>query len=353
MVPLRAGVIHPSQRPRNLLRRMTKRNLHDRILHLHPPPLHLNARRFDYNPPLIERPGMAAKIEKVCDTTCTLGEGPIWHPDEQCLYWTDILQNKVYRYDPGRRKHQTIYDQDRPVGGITIQADGDLLLFRDGGNVVAWRDGKLRRTIVKHVPQEKGFRYNDVFADPMGRVYCGSVPFGNDARFGRLYRLDPDGRVTQLLDGIGCSNGMGFTPDLRHLYYTDSTVFTIYQFDYDRATGNLSHQRAWAKLQNKKTRGHGYPDGLTVDLAGQIWGARWDGACIARHAPDSRLLQRIYLPALRPTSLAFGGPDYRDLYVTSAGGNDRKSFGPGAGALFRIRTNARGLPDFYSRAGLP
>ncbi|HJZ49644.1 MAG TPA: SMP-30/gluconolactonase/LRE family protein, partial [Roseiflexaceae bacterium] len=156
--------------------------------------------------------------ELIADYACVTGEGPLWHPAEQRLYWIDIPNGRLFRYHPASGAHEMCFEGE-PLGGFTIQADGALLLFMARGAVKLWRDGAFT-TMIEEIPEERETRFNDVFADPAGRVFCGTMP--TKERHGRLYRLDPDGTLTKLLDGIGCSNGMGLTPDHQQLYYTDS-----------------------------------------------------------------------------------------------------------------------------------
>lgn len=283
--------------------------------------------------------------ELIVDYECVTGEGPLWHPDEQRLYWVDLRRGHMYRYHPATGAHEQIYDdKDAIVGAFTIQADGALLLFMSRGAVKIWREGKMT-TVVDEIPIERESRFNDVIADPIGRVFCGTMP--TESQRGRLYRLDTDRTLTQLLDGIHCSNGMGFTLDHKQMYYTDSGKREIYLFDYDQATGAITNQRVFVR-----TPGEGTPDGLTVDTEGYIWSAQWGESYLARYAPDGTEERRIYFPAKKVSSVTFGGPDYTDIYVTTAGGNNKAEEGWGAGALFRLNFGIQGVPEFRSRVSL-
>lgn len=282
------------------------------------------------------------ELELIADYKCVTGEGPLWHPQEQKVYWVDIPNGKLFRYDPASGKHELFFDSGAQIGGFTIQDDGALLLFMDRGAVKLLRDGKLE-TIIEEIPDERETRFNDVFADPVGRVYCGTMPTKD--RLGRLYRLDPDRTLTLLLEDISCSNGMGFTPDRKQMYYTDSMVKKIYLFDYDEATGNLSNQRIFVDSSNEE----GVPDGMTVDADGNVWSARWDGYRLTQYAPDGRELRRVEFPTKKVSSVIFGGPDYKDMYVTTAGGHDKAENGETAGALYRLRLGVQGVPEFPSR----
>ncbi len=280
----------------------------------------------------------------IADCACHTGENPLWHPDHQRLYWLDIPPGKLYRYDPATGHHQLCLQADRAIGGFTLQADGTLLLFMAGGAVKSWNDGTLE-TLIESLPDEQDNRFNDVIADPEGRVFAGTM--SPPHRPGRLYRLDPDLSLTTVFEGVGTSNGMGFTPDHKSMYYTDSRSGRIDICDYDQATAALTNRRPFAEV----AEGSGVPDGMTVDADGFVWGARWDGSRLVRYTSDGELDREIAFPCKKVSSLTFGGPDYTDIYVTTAGGGGPDE-GPGAGALFHLNLGIRGLPEFRSRIGL-
>jgi D-xylonolactonase len=277
----------------------------------------------------------------IADYLCHTGEGPLWHPTEKRVYWVDIPQGRLFRYDLAAGQHEQVLQTD-PIGGFTLQEDGALLLFMAQGAVRLWRDGFIA-TIIENIPAEMDSRFNDVIADPEGRVFAGTM--SSPDHQGRLYRLDPDGTLTCVLEGLGCPNGMGFTADLGRMYFTDSVPRQIYSFDYDRRTGALSNQEIFVQVPE----GEGTPDGLTVDADGNIWSARWDGGCLVQYSPQGQELQRIAFPARKVSSVTFGGDDYTDMYVTTAGGGRKAEEGPGAGCLFRLKTGAMGRPEFYSK----
>jgi len=285
--------------------------------------------------------------ELIADPVCYLGENPLWHPLERRLYWTDIHEGRMFRYDPATGQHEACY-RGPSVGGFTIQTDGALLLFMEHGAVARWQNGALE-PVVKEIPAERGYRFNDVIADPAGRVFCGTVYQNSGERPGRLYRLDTNGSIHQLLDGIGISNGFGFTPDQRGLYYTDSAARCIYRFDYDLVTGDLSNQRVWQNTPADT----GLPDGMTVDAEGYVWSAHWDGGAVYRYSPEGVEVNRVVFPARKVSSVTFGGEGLRDLYVTTAlHGFRREDEGPGAGALFRVRNAGQGVAEYCSRVGV-
>jgi len=287
-------------------------------------------------------------VEQVVDSSCHCGENPLWHPLEQRLYWTDIDRGRMYRFCPIDRTHELVYE-DRPVGGFTVQADGSLLLFRDRGNIVVWSNGKIRTTIVEQLPNEAKGRFNDVIADPTGRVFCGTVlPKTLD---GRLCRIDLDGSVYTVLDHIRCSNGMGFAPGAqprKHMYFAETMAHMIWMFDYDQLGGAVTNQRPFADFTADKL----LPDGLTVDAHGDIWVAFYGASCVNRFGPSGEQLQVVRLPTSCVTCPAFGGESLSELYITTAGGQDKNSYGESAGTLLRIKPNTGGLPEHLSRIGL-
>ncbi|MBY0399785.1 SMP-30/gluconolactonase/LRE family protein [Myxococcota bacterium] len=287
--------------------------------------------------------------EIVVDRPDLLGENPLWHATEQKLYWVDYLRGEVRRYDPATHRHETLYAGPR-VSGFTLQADGSLLLLSEGARVVRFQDGRST-VLIDGFPGSEGMHFNDCIADPRGRVFTGTVPDDPDRYadgVGVLVRIDRDARVTKLVEGIGISNGLAFSPGADRLYFTDTLSCRIDVVDYDSDSGHLSNRRLFVDL----SAGPGRPDGLAVDREGHVWSARWDGAAVHRYAPDGREVARIDFTAKKITSVAFGGPELADLYVTSAGGDDRAGEGAAAGALFRLAAGTRGCPEYLSRVGI-
>ena len=276
----------------------------------------------------------------IVDSRCQNAEGPLWHPLEKRLYWTDIPSGHLFCYSPATHTHEQIYTGE-PVGGFTIQADGSLLLFKARGVIERWSAGNT--TTITELPKEQNTRFNDAIVDPLGRVFCGTMP--TSERLGRLYRLNTDGSVDLILDELDIPNGMSFTPDQKQLYLTVSNERKIYRFDYDRESGNLSNQTELITTP----QGEGVPDGLTVDAEGNLWSARWDGGHLFRYTPEGTQVLSIPLPAKKVTSVTFGGSDYTQMFITTAGGNNRSSEGAGAGAIFQLDSSIQGMPEFFSQ----
>ncbi len=289
------------------------------------------------------------EVEVIADEACLCGEGPIWHAEEQRLYWQDSSTGRLFRFDPAAHKHEQVLKTDY-IGATTVQADGSLLVFGRGCGVWRFHEGQLT-TVREPMPGES--RFNDVAADPMGRVFAGSMPIddpdapGKHNRLGRLYLFDTDLTCRVVEENLGCANGIGFSLDRKTMYYVDSPAYQIYAYGYDINSGDISARRTLAPVDAPLI-----PDGLTVDENGCVWLACWEGGCVKQYAPDGALMQTINLPTPLTTSVMFGGKDLDELYVTSAGGSDKDSRGPHAGALFRIRPGVRGRPENLSRLGL-
>lgn len=280
----------------------------------------------------------ADNVDCVLAGKAALGEGPVWDPAGQCLYWIDIKRPALYRYTPGRGQTGT-WPLPRPVGCVTPAADGRILLADQDG--FAWLDppGGVLVRIVDPEPHCPDNRFNDGKVDRAGRFWAGSVYEHEVREAGTLYRLDPDLTVTKWESGLTCPNGIGWSPDNRTMYFTDSMVRTVWAYEYDFATGGLGERRVFARLDPSD----GVPDGLTVDREGYVWSAVWDGWRVIRYAPDGSIDREIHMPVQRPTSCMFGGAALDVLYVTSASvGVERAAL---AGGLFAIQVGVKGLPE--------
>jgi D-xylonolactonase len=276
--------------------------------------------------------------EIAADPRCTVGEGPLWHPDEERIYWVDNIGRKFYRHDPATGTTERVHEGDL-VAAFTIQADGSLLLFMDEGRIVHWDEGETT-PVVDSLAKEDGMRFNDVIAGPEGRVLCGTMD-DDDPTAGRLYRLEVDGSITEVLERVELANGLGFTPDRERVYLTETNTNRIYRFRYDRTTGEFADRNVFSERA-----GPGAYDGLTVDEDGSVWSALWDYGGLVEHAPDGTVERVVDLPTRNVTSVTFGGSDYADTYVTTAAyGTDDDEL---AGALLRVDLGVTGAPEFRS-----
>ena len=215
----------------------------------------------------------------------------------------------------------------RSAEGTGVLAAGLGFLFSDAsGNVVELAQPEAGRDDV---------RMNDGACDPQGRFWAGTMAHEETPGAGVLYRLELDGSCTTVLTGLTISNGIGWSPDGAVMYLSDSGDGSIDAFDFDATSGAISGRRAVARITEPGVA----PDGLTVDDAGNIWVALWNGGAVRCYAPDGSLLDVLALPAERPTSCAFGGPDRATLFITTARqGLDAAALArqPDAGRVFRV-----------------
>ena len=270
---------------------------------------------------------------------CALAENPLWDETKRVFYWTDIEAGEVHAWSDATGQTRRIYSGDK-VGGFTLEADGALALFRINDIARLGDDGRCTRLIP--FADDGSERFNDVTADPRGRVFAGTI--GRSKTSGGVFRYDPDGGSKLMFRGTGVSNGMGFSPDLKTFYWTCSTTGRIFAFDYAVETGDLSDQR----LIHQAGPTDDIPDGLAMDVTGGFWSARWDGSKLVHHQADGTVNGQIAIPTLRPTSCCFGGAHFDQLFVTSARGSDEPAGSPGGG-IFRVTGAGQGRAVYRSR----
>jgi sugar lactone lactonase YvrE len=285
---------------------------------------------------------MSETVELVLEAQARLGEGAIWDAQQQLLYWVNILENKVYIYDPASRQNRSI-DVGQYVGTVVPRQSGGLMLALHHG--FASLDLETEQVTIiadpeAHLPDN---RFNDGKCDPAGRFWAGTMPIDGASRSGSLYRLDPDHSVHRMVSGVTISNGLVWTADRRTMYYIDTPNRTVDAFAYDLDSGAISQRRVAVTIPE----GSGGPDGMAIDSEDMIWVAHWGGSRVTRWNPVSgELLQTIEVPALQVTSCAFGGPELNELYITSARNNLNPATlakYPLSGGLFRVKLPVTGV----------
>lgn len=296
-----------------------------------------------------------AKILQVIETGAILGESPVWSPDEGVLWWVDIKAPALHRYDPTTGKDEN-WALPQETGSIVLREGGGLVAgLRDGFAYLSIEgDGVALDWIGDPEPDRPESRLNDGRADRQGRYWTGSMhdPEGPPSHYferepvGAFYRLDGDGSIHRMIEGVLVSNGLCWSPDGKTMYAADSPTRTIRAWDYDTATGDIANARVFATIPEEP--GRGTPDGAMVDAEGGVWTAEFRGSRITRFNPDGTPDRMIELPVSRPTCPMFGGPDLRTLYVTSAKimlSPEELAREPLAGALFVLDAGVAGLPE--------
>lgn len=275
------------------------------------------------------------RITRIGTTRDRLGEGPIWDAETSRLLWIDSLAGIVHRLDPVSGERQD-YAVPAPIGSMSLcRSGGAILSLQDGFHRHDFETGQTTPFALLGLGNPN-VRLNDGKTDRQGRFLAGTMHLHRaegEAVLGGLFRLDPDGTATQLLDGIATSNGPCFSPDGHTFYFADSARQTIWAFDYDTTTGTPGNRRVFADLGSLGTA----PDGATVDAEGHLWSALIRTGTIARFDPAGRIVMRIEFPVRYPTSVAFGGPGLDVLYVTSISKSVRfEDAAEDAGGLFAI-----------------
>jgi sugar lactone lactonase YvrE len=245
-----------------------------------------------------------------------LSEGPRWDGARNELLWVDVLAGRLHRARPGAdgqlRVLQT-FQVDRHLGAAAPAAGGGYVLAA-GPGFLHIDDAGVTRELAQPEAGRTDVRMNDGACDRQGRFWAGTMAYDEAPGAGSLYRLELDGRCTQVLTGLTISNGIGWSPGGTTMYLADSGTGDVYAFDFDPATGDLGRRRTVVHISTPNA----VPDGLTVDHQGNIWVALWDGGALARYHPDGSLLASIPLPVDRPTSCAFGDTGGGTLFVTTA-----------------------------------
>ncbi len=275
------------------------------------------------------------------------GEGVLWHADEQVVYWTDISRFLIHRFDPKTASVKSwIFDE--PVTAILLTSQDHILAVCLGSRVILWEPATdTRRDWGFALPNWPFVRLNDAGVDPRGSLWAGSMrnnvnADGSEGEAGGtdgiLFRVDPDGTVTEAETQIGIANTLAWSPDRKKFYFGDTLANTVWAYDYDQSSGAI-----------RKTGNHltdfsrGLPDGSTIDADGFVWNCRWDGGCIVRVAPGGEVDFVLEMPTRNITNCTFGGKDLNVLYITTAASADKGD--RLAGSLFSVKTKVRGLPE--------
>lgn len=296
------------------------------------------------------RPSIIADYGDLC------GENPLWDAGKGMLYWTDATGERFYGYCPAQGKH-SLLKSGIQISGFALNKPAGFVVTGNSG-IYCWDGCKSPRPLVKEI-EGRPCQANDCIADPAGRLLVGTWFYeaGKDYPLGHLLSVEAPGRTRVLDEGIHLANGLGFSVDSRTLYFTDSVARRIYAYDFQIDDGSVSNRRTFVQVPDSE----GIPDGLTVDAEGFVWSAQWYGGCVVRYDPDGKVERRIPTPAKQTSSLAFGGKDLTDIFITSAAKSEATPVMPPGydphsgyfgGALYRINLGIQGRPEFKTNFSL-
>jgi sugar lactone lactonase YvrE len=288
-------------------------------------------------------------IKVVHDEAMAVGECPLWHPAESNLYWVDIDGFNVHRLHPASGEH-VYWRMDSEPSALAIHAGGGLVVATRSGFVhLDTKHDKV--TPLAPAPYDTSkFRFNDGRVDPAGRFWVGTMYEPRDQQAAEMFCLERGQVRTEWSGGMTNSNGLGFSPDGRTMYHTDTTAHRISRYDFDAACGKASNPQTFQQFSTDKKAADygGRPDGAAVDSEGNYWCAMFEGARVLCFAPDGKLLREVKLPARCPTMVAFGGDDLKTLYITSAGHNrpaEELAQYPATGRVLSLRVDVAGRPE--------
>ncbi len=266
----------------------------------------------------------------VSSHTFTHGEGPIWDEKTQFLYWVNIEGQQVLRKKLPQGAIETHTFNERPCALVCTMDEQLLIAFADGLAYYTW-NGSEPSYIQQIEPELAVTRCNDGKCDPSGRFWIGTMDEKTNQPLGALYRFDANAQLQKIISGVAVSNGLAWFDGT--MFFIDSATQEIAAYPYDEVSGDidLAARRVVTKIHREGV----FPDGMTVDEAGNIWVALWGGgAVVCYDSQNGEELQRIEIPVTNVTSCCFAGPELRDLYITTAGG-----------PLFMAKLKTRGVPS--------
>ena len=258
------------------------------------------------------------QIKQISQYKNILGEGTWWNNKKNLLHWTDIVQGKLYTYNP-KTKHETLKKFNGKLGCFAPCKNGGFLVGLDlSFFIYDPNSGRMTKFLdLEEEPPEN--RINDGTTDPYGRFWVGTMTSEGHTKKqnGSLYCISPNKEVKRHLSQIYTSNGLAFNKLGTKMYFADTgkNVQTIWSFDYELKSGVPKNRKVFAKTNNLKGR----PDGATVDIDGFYWVAGVEGSELYRFNEDGKVDTVINLPVEKPTKLVFGGKNFDIIYVTSIG----------------------------------
>jgi sugar lactone lactonase YvrE len=291
---------------------------------------------------------MTTQLAAACvlDCACVLGEGPVWNHQRGVLEFVDIMSGRLHHFEPRSGRH-TVTEVGSHIGCFAPRRGGGYVVGVKEGFGLIGPGGGAVEMVAPVLAGHPELRMNDGKCDPSGRFFAGSMGYDFSPGVGALHRLDPDGSVHAMVDGVTVSNGLDWTDDQRSMYYIDSMAYGVDVFDYDAADGSIANRRRAVDVANDtgSPMGLTVPDGMTLDSEGALWVAVHGSGEVRRFDREGNLLQTVSIPPTGVTSVAFGGDNLDELYITCAA--DPNHPAPHAGGLFRCRPGVSGRPAAF------
>jgi sugar lactone lactonase YvrE len=278
------------------------------------------------------------ELQTVSTIRAQLGEGPLWH--KGAIYWVDILGKKIYRYFPAEN-WLAERQLDQYVGALVPRKKrGFIVAMQHGLYSLNGLNGRLKPLVAPEANKTQN-RFNDGKCDSLGRFWAGTMAQDASPGQGALYLLNEQRKVQKKYSPVTISNGLCWSLDNRYMYYIDTRTNQITVFDFNLATGEITHPQPLITIEEEL----GSPDGMTIDAEGDLWVALYHGGAVVCYDPrTAKLLYKIKLPVSQVSSCTFGGLDLDELYITTASTDVSLQKEPLAGRLFKIKLGVRGLP---------
>jgi sugar lactone lactonase YvrE len=280
------------------------------------------------------------RVELVLDVRADLGEGPVWDEERGELLWVDMFPGVVHRFSP-RTGRDSVIEVGQTIGSLALRSRGGYVLAVRGGLYATSAAGDVEALLPIEADRADTF-LNDSRCDPSGNLWVGSTTDEESFGSGALYSVSPDLQLKQILSGLTIPNGLDWRPDGNLLYLVESYTAEIQSYAFPFPTmPDAPH------VLTRVSQETGIPDGLVVDAEGYLWVAMWGGGQVQRYTPDGVLDTVVQLPVSQVSSCTFGGPEFRDLYITTGAyrlSAEQLRSQPMAGALFRVSSLTLGLP---------
>jgi len=281
--------------------------------------------------------------ELVLDCANTHGEGVLWNPADEKLWWADIHGQKLWSYDPVADTAQS-FDMPGRVCCFAPRAQGGFIVAFDNRiSLFSLEQGETQR-LYDFEPDNPDTRLNDGCTDRLGRFIAGGMNEATGEADSSVVSVDERLQVSVLFDGVSCANSTCFSPDGRRMFFADTPTRELCVYDYNEASGSVSNRRVHASFADQP----GLPDGSCVDAEGAVWNAQWEGHRVVRVAADGRIDLVIEVPVWKPTCCTFGGPNLDTLFITTSrlgSSAEQLAEEPLSGGLFQVKPGVRGVAD--------
>ena len=279
------------------------------------------------------------------ESKAIMGEAPIWHPLRHTLFWLDVHGKRLFEYKPEKKDCRT-WDFKKKISTVVPESPNTVIVAQENEILRLHLDSGDQERLAGIDDAKGALRFNDGKCDPLGRFWVGTLRAKGSQVRGALYSFGSDGSSVRKIENVQNSNGLGWSPDQKWFYYIDSPTKQIVRYQYDSRSGNITYGDVVIRTED-----YGIPDGLAIDVEGNIWAAITDKGIYCWNPGTGKLVGRVVLPAQHITACGFGGKDMDELYITTArfkvSTNSLNEF-PLTGSLFMVKPGVKGVsPNLF------